>query len=259
MITMLQWSPILSLVPNESLSRVQAAAPVGLAVRQVALADMDRELRSGLGTFVVVDPTEWHAGALQELGARVVRNGARLVLYGPLTRMLCAQIAALSTVCTPEVVLRDVDDSPTALRLAMTRHLSSAPALMLHGLAMRLVLLRTPLAERTASLFAWAPIPRRVSDFLATVHCSEKSILSWYDAAGLRATSELLAAARIARAYELLRENVRVAIVRETVGFGSDRAMRDNFGKFLQLAPTRAAHLLATDGVAALLLAAVSK
>jgi hypothetical protein len=248
---------ILAHVPNALRRRLEASVPRGARVRFVSPPDLLDALRTEAGCTVILDPSGLSDDFLALVAVGTTRAGGRLIAYAKLERSTCRQLATMVDAVLPILVLAETDDDIPRLRAHLIAEFESVPALVLRGLAKRLARLRPELGERTAGLFAGAPIPATTAEFATSLGATEKQVWSWYRGQRMSSTNDFLHGAKVARAYDLARSGQPVASAWERADFGSERAMRDQFHRFVDSPPTHACRSLLPQEMARALVVAL--
>lgn len=239
----------LILLPDSAASRVtRVVGTSGVVVRARSAAHATDLLTSAQYDGIVFDPTPVRDSVrLEALIGAVERTDTPTLIYSPLSsRHDVACLASGVGRLSAELVLFGVDDELGLLRRRIDGLASaSVSALMLKLLFRRLVHLDAPLDRHCVGLFGGHAIPRTVPQFLLEVGRSR----SWADASarsqGLRSVSSLLRVARAGRAWEFLQAPLsNVDATAEVCGYGTRRAMEDNFRAISGEPPRRAARLL---------------
>ncbi len=202
---------ITACVDATRLGRLRAA----LADRHRLFAALDWEhaehlLRHEPVDVLVVDPlVHPDAPSVAAIAAlRAAHPSVPTVLYSALTPAACGPLAQIGRGGVEVVILHDVDDAPTQLVQALERQPGVALSLaLLEQLAPRLRTMGERVARaieravRTPSAF------RDVPDLAAAAGISRRTLYRECERAALASPRELLAGARVLRAYALLRES----------------------------------------------------
>jgi AraC-like DNA-binding protein len=173
------------------------------------------------------------------------------VIYSHPSKRVCTQIAVISKISTPEVVLVATDDSILRLRSVIARNTSSVPALVLQAICAPLAILGDPLGPMVTAYFAWAEVPHEARELCELTGLSRKRILAGLDHQGLGTTRVILEVARVANAFHFLADRTALSTASGDAGFGTEAAMRGAFQRALGVSPHLAAHTLAPPEAAA--------
>lgn len=231
---------IVVLVPDNSLRALQRA----LGARDVIARAQDvASLAHGISSdvdAVVIDPSilsesEW-LGASQVLESPDVP----VLLYAPLDSSTVRRIVAASGVGVHEVMLRDVDDDPAAIRRRLDTLRSPAPPTrVLAAIAARVAQLPTALQSATVPLFCSGRVPRWADDLAAAARLPRRSVDRWFGGAGLAGTASLLDVARLARAWiPIVEEKLTPAEFAVRGGFRRSRMLAVHSRRIVGVSPT---------------------
>lgn len=193
---------ILALLPDDSVRALQRALGPQDAIGR--LADAGALVRAAANPVdaIVIDPsildeTEWARarGVLESPDAPVL-------LYARLDTATVTRIVAASAVGVHEVLLRDVDDDPVAIRRRLeTLRTPTPPTRVFARLAERLATLPVPLQGATVPLFCAGRVPRWADELARDARLPRRSIDRWMGRAGLSGTASVLDVARLARTW----------------------------------------------------------
>lgn len=228
------------LVPDNSLRALQRA----LGARDVIARAQDAgSLARGVSDdvdAVVIDPsilsdTEW-VRARQVLESPDVP----VLLYAPLDSSTVRRIVAASGVGVHDVMLRDIDDDPAAIRRRLDTLRSPAPPTrVLAAISGRIAELPTPLQSATVPLFCAGRVPRWADDLAATAQLPRRSVDRWLGGAGLAGTASLLDVARLARAWvPIVEEELTPTEVAVRGGFRRSRMLAVHARRIVGVSPT---------------------
>jgi hypothetical protein len=212
---------VLAILPDDSyLALKRALGPRDAVGRFADMPALLRMLASTHADAIVVDP----AGLDAEGWARardLLSTQAPVLLYARLDQESVTRIVAASAIGAHEVLLRDLDDDPVAMRRKLESLLRpAAPSRVLSRLAGRLGELPPSLQGAAVPLFCAAPVPRWADDLARSARMSRRSVDRWMGHAGLSGTATLLDVARLARTWiPLVEQGVPAADVALNGGY----------------------------------------
>jgi hypothetical protein len=235
-----------SLIPLQAHTQLLSAVPrIWEISHVVAVQDAITALRRRDRGTLIVDPLHLSSDALSAVVATVMQTGA--------VPMLCCDASALSAqvscetlvnVCA-EVVRLDVGTDPGFV----VRRLQHLPQLfpascVLRAIAPGLAFIPPSLHRELFGIFAGGDIPEAVTTLCARAGIARRSVERVLAACGVPSAGRLLAAARVARLWEL-----RAAMVPHQRDHRADRCCRMVTG-----VPLRQADRLSSSQMAAALL-----
>jgi hypothetical protein len=151
---------VLAFLPDDSfLALKRALGPRDTVGRLTDAASLSRSsiLRADA---VVIDPTCFDDEGWTRVRQMLVTPRMPVLLYAKLEKESVRRIVAASAVGTHELLLRDVDDDPVALRRRLaTRRKPAPPARVLSRLAPLIASTPPALQRATVPLFCAAPVP----------------------------------------------------------------------------------------------------
>jgi hypothetical protein len=172
-----------------------------------------------------------------------------VLLYAQLTETSVQRIVAASGIGVHEVLLRNVDDDPAAIRRRLeTLGAPAPPARVLAGLAEHLGELPAQLQGVTVPLFCAGPVPRWADDVARAAGIPRRSIDRWMSRAGLAGTATLLDVARLARVWApIVDRGLPPAEVAVTGGFRRARMLAGHARRIVDCSPTLLGTRLTAD------------
>jgi hypothetical protein len=194
---------VLAFLPDDSFLALKRALGPRDAVGR--LTDVTELAKSSTlrADAVVIDPTCFDAEQWTRVRQLLSTPKSPVLLYAKLDKESVRRVVAASSIGVHEVLLRDVDDDPVAIRRRL-RSLRTPPvqARVLARLAPRIAEMPTPLQGASLPLFCAAPVPRWADDLAMAARMSRRSMDRWMDHAGVSGTAALLDVARLARVWE---------------------------------------------------------
>jgi hypothetical protein len=215
---------VAALVPIASFRRVEsalgpAAAPRFCAGVDEALMALSRQEARAL----VVDPACITDTALNAVVSFAAGRGASIVAYSALASAAISRVLELELRTELTWVLIGAEDEAIMLAWSVDpAHGLTAPARVLRHLASSFKRVEHHLRLGTVSLFRGGVIPRSASEFYARSPKSERSSERSLTDAGLQPGTRLLKVARLARGWEIARDDsARAPWIAERAGYGS--------------------------------------
>jgi AraC-like DNA-binding protein len=232
---------VLALLPDDSFAALKRAlGATDIVARLGDVEALERAMKGSRVDAIVVDPVgfdneEW------ERAQRIISMPLMPVLiYARLDQESVQRVVAASAVGVHEVLLRELDDDPIALRRRLeTLRKPPAPAQVLSRLAGRISALPPLLQRATLPLFCAAPIPRWADEMARAAHMSRRSVDRWMGHAGLAGTASVLDVARLARVWApIVDEKIPVATVALRGGYKRLRLLALHTRRLVGASPT---------------------
>jgi hypothetical protein len=194
---------VLAFLPDESFHALtRALGPSDAVARLADLEALGRAVSSPRVDAIVVDPVSFSEKEWTQARQLLSVPHAPVLIYSRLDQASVQRVVAASAVGVHEVLLRELDDDPSALRRRLeTLRRPPASAQLLSRLAPRIGALPPLLQGATLPLFCAAPVPRWADDLARTARMSRRSVDRWMGHAGLAGTATVLDVARLARIW----------------------------------------------------------
>lgn len=224
---MIAATKVLSLVSDSVFSRLSQQLPKYLAPQRSSLSDLESSLSDRV--VVVLDPSSLTDASYRGVLTATADGRVPVVIYCDALsprlalRILQATRAGLAF----ELVLFSADDRDVLRRIVADFGRRTVPAEVLERLAPSVAQLPQPLAGRVVGLFGWGALPPSVHSLFSGLPISARSARASLRSAGMRRASRILAAARVARAYEAsaARGDITIDQVAHNVGFAGSAAI----------------------------------
>lgn len=194
---------IVALLPHGSTQALQRCVGSADTLTRVAgTVALVRLISAHAADAVVIDPAELSDADWSR--ARLVLQAARVpvLVYIPLDRGAIKRVLAATAIGSHEVLFRDIDDDPAAIRRRLESLGTPAPpSRVLSTLAGRIERLPNVLQDATVPLFCSVPVPRWADDIAQQADVPRRSVDRWMYRAGLSGTAAVLDVARLARTW----------------------------------------------------------
>lgn len=190
-----------------------------------------RRIEAGEFDTVFIDPEMCESRHLGALRAALGANRAvTLVIYTAVTPAAMQGLMQLGHLAT-RLLLRRYDDTPSTLQRALTEAGGMVLARRcLDGLRDRLAGLPDPIWQMVERAYADPRSFRGVADLAHACQRDERSIERWLKRSGLGAPRDILASARLTRAYYYIRcTGLSLAVTAQAAGLRSERVLRRQF------------------------------
>ena len=194
---------IVALLPHGSLQALQRSAGPSDAVTCVSgMLSLTRMVRARNVDAVVIDPAELNEAEWTRAGRLLQSARTPVLVYASLDPVSVRRVLSASALGSHEVLLRNIDDDPAAIRRRLQSLGEPAPpARLLSTLAGRIERLPPVLQGVTVPLFCSGPVARWADGVARQASVPRRSVDRWMFRAGLAGTAALLDAARLARAW----------------------------------------------------------
>jgi hypothetical protein len=240
---------VLAFLPDDSfIALKRSLGPRDAVGRLTDAASLSRS-SSLRADAIVIDPTCFDDEQWTKVRQFLITPDTPVLLYARLDKDSVRRIVAASSVGVHELLLREVDDDPVAIR----RRLESlrrppAPVRVLARLAPRIAEMPAPLQGAALPLFCAAPVPRWADDLALAARMSRRSMDRWMDNAGLAGTAALLDVARLARVWEpIVEEKVAPADVAIAGGYRRLRMLALHSRRLVGVSPALLAKEVSED------------
>jgi hypothetical protein len=213
---------VLALLPDDSFAALKRALGATDVVARLADVEaLERAMKGSRVDALVIDPVGFDDGEWGRAQQILAMPLVPVLIYARLDQESVQRVVAASAVGVHEVLLRDLDDDPVALRRRLeTLRKPPAPAQVLSRLAPRISALPPLLQRATLPLFCSAPIPRWADEMARVAHMSRRSVDRWMGNAGLAGTASVLDVARLARVWgPIVDEKIPAATVAARGGY----------------------------------------
>lgn len=241
---------ILAMLASEGNARLRAAVPGSWIVQSARdLKDVLGALETRERVAVVVDPTIISLRAFADLAETCARFGTRFLVYTALGTESARCIVSLRGDAEFDVIFHSAEGEASLLTsrlLALNE--PSVQTLVLNGLRQAVLILPPELGREVVGLFGGIRVPSSPEELFAHVASGHRR--KWERAlsrAGLCNATLLLAAARLARSWHMLRGGELVSRVAERSGFASRRSFNQHFRAALETSPRQGRGDLTTE------------
>jgi hypothetical protein len=240
---------VLAFLPDDSFTALKRSlGPRDAVGRLTDVASLSRS-SSLRADAIVIDPTCFDDDQWTRVRQFLVTPDMPVLLYARLDKDTVRRVVAASAVGVHELLLREVDDDPVAIRRRLeTLRKPPAPVRVLSRLAPRIAEMPPPLQGASLQLFCAAPIPRWADDLAHSARMSRRSMDRWMDNAGLAGTAALLDVARLARVWEpIVAEKVAPADVAIAGGYRRLRMLALHSRRLVGVSPALLAKEVSED------------
>ena len=238
---------VLAFLPEDSLQALRRALGHADAPGVLRDAAATESVLSGRrADAIVIDPNRFSTEEWARAGELLARTEVPVLLYARLDQHSVQRVVAASAAGVHEVLLREVDDDPSAIRRRLETLLRPpAPAQVLSRIAPRISALPPVLQATILSLFCAAPVPRWAEEVARDSTMSRRSVDRWMEFAGLSGTATVLDVARLARVWApIVEHKIPAAEVAVRGGYGRLRMLALHSRKIVGASPTLLAHEL---------------
>jgi AraC-like DNA-binding protein len=217
---------VMSLLGPGELQHLRRAAPDTWIVRAASLQDVLRDLAERSGGAVVLDPTEFESGAIEELLLRASRASARLLLCGGVLDLGAHTLVTAVNGAHVEVMGTLEAGSAGLARTLIGLASPSIPTEVLRAVGPLLLRMPHRAAVNAVRLFTFVPLPESASSMSSYLRCHHTTLCSHHRSARICSPHRLLSVAGVARACHQAALGERdVSLVAAACGFKRPRRM----------------------------------
>ena len=230
---------VLALLPDDSLRALQRAlGKQDVIARAIDVGSLTRGVTDDVDA-VVVDPSMLSDAEWARVRPVLESPAVPVMLYAPLDATTVRRVIAASAVGVHELLLRNVDDDPAAIRIRLEKLRSpTPPARVLARLAERIANLPDSVQRATVPLFCAGRVPRWADELARAATLPRRSIDRWMGRAGLSGTASLLDVARLARVWSpLVEQKLPPAVVAGRGGFRRARMLAVHARRIVGVSP----------------------
>lgn len=230
---------VVSLLSDTRWSYVVRASPIGTRQKRVSSgAELIAALYQNACRHIVVDPAFVTDAPFDALVLAAATVAARLVLVGDLSSQAIDAYILAQEARPIDALLGAVNLN--RLRFVLGRDGPDVPSLILHDSNSVIARLPTPIQRSTVALFAGGDIARSTQAFSYTMGISRRTLQRRNIGVGLAHPARVLAIARLARIWRLLRLR-KISLLRaaDLVGFKSEHTLSRSCWRLAGCAPVR--------------------
>jgi hypothetical protein len=223
---------VVALVPIQSFRRLESALLGRAGLRFCAGAADVLTIFAGRGArALIVDPAHVTGSALFAVAEAAVSQGAALVAYCGLDPPTIRRLLELNERHPMEVVIPGGSDEAAVLARAIEPASGlTAASIVRYHLAAVLRRLPSPLNSAVLGLYCGLPIPHHSARLLSTDAKSRRTGERWLRRVGLHSATRLLKCARLARVWDVGRQQMsNETVLIERADYGSKRMLLDDF------------------------------